>query len=71
MDKSKGGDDSPGNLRAVCTNCNEGLQNSGLPKPDRIHLLAQIRRATIDDQRAVLDWLLKKFSLTAAKQPKG
>lgn len=25
IDKSRGGDDSPGNLRAVCSNCNEGL----------------------------------------------
>jgi 5-methylcytosine-specific restriction endonuclease McrA len=63
IDKSKGGDDSPQNLRAVCTNCNEGLQNTGLPKPDQIHLLAQVRRATIDDQRAVLNWLLQKFKL--------
>ena len=61
LDKSKGGDDSPNNLRAICTNCNEGLQNTALPKPDRIHLLAQIRRATISDQQAVLEWLLKKF----------
>ena len=62
-DKSKGGDDSPQNLRAVCTNCNEGLQNTALPKPDRIHLLSQVRRATIDDQRALLDWLLRKFKM--------
>jgi 5-methylcytosine-specific restriction endonuclease McrA len=61
VDKSKGGDDSPNNLRAVCMSCNEGLANTGLPKPDRIHLLAQVRRATIDDQRALLDWLLIKF----------
>lgn len=61
LDKSKGGDDSPNNLRAVCTNCNEGLANTALPKPDRIHLLAQVRRATLDDQKAVLEWLLKKF----------
>ena len=27
IDKSKGGLDSVNNLRAVCTNCNEGLQN--------------------------------------------
>lgn len=60
-DKSKGGDDTPGNLRAVCTNCNEGLQNAGPPKPDRIMLLSHIRRATIDDQRAVLEWLMMKF----------
>ena len=63
VDKSKGGDDTPQNLRAVCTNCNQGLQNTALPKPDRIHLLAQIRRATIPDQEAVLDWLLQKFNL--------
>lgn len=61
LDKSKGGDDTPSNLRAVCTNCNEGLQNTALPKPDRVHLLAQIRRATIADQKAVLEWLLTKF----------
>jgi len=48
-------------LRAVCNNCNEGLQNAAPPLPDRIHLLAQIRRATIDDQRAILAWLKQKF----------
>lgn len=67
IDKSKGGKDTLGNLRAVCTNCNEGLQNAALPKPDRIHLLAQVRRATIDDQEAVLSWLLNKFGLIAKK----
>lgn len=68
IDKSKGGDDTPQNLRAVCTNCNEGLQNKSLPKPNRIHLLAQIRRATIQDQDSVLQWLLQKFNLkTTAK----
>jgi hypothetical protein len=61
VDKTKGGLDIPTNLRAVCTNCNEGLQNTALPKPDQIHLLAQIRRATIQDQQAVLKWLLQKF----------
>ena len=69
VDKSKGGEDTPSNLRAVCTNCNEGLQNAALPKPDRIHLLAQVRRATLDDQRALLDWLLGKFGFTAVKKP--
>jgi len=60
-DKSKGGDDSPQNLRAICDCCNEGLQNTAPPKPDRIHMLSQVRRATIDDQEALLDWLLEKF----------
>ncbi|MBI5678510.1 MAG: HNH endonuclease [Planctomycetes bacterium] len=68
IDKSKGGDDSSQNLRAVCTNCNEGLQNTSLPKPDRIHLLAQIRRATIQDQESVLNWLLQKFNMEANKK---
>lgn len=60
-DKSKGGNDTPGNLRAVCTNCNEGLQNAALPKPDQVWLLSQVRRATISDQEAVLKWLQMKF----------
>jgi hypothetical protein len=62
-DKSIGGNDTAQNLRAVCTNCNEGLQNTALPKPDQIYLLAQIRRATITDQQAVLNWLIQKFNL--------
>jgi hypothetical protein len=45
----------------ICDECQEGLQNTTLPKPDQVWLLSQIRRATIDDQRVVLDWLLKKF----------
>jgi len=61
IDKSKGGSDTLGNLRAECTNCNEGLQNTSLPKPRRIELFKQIRRATIDDQMAVLNWLHGKF----------
>lgn len=63
IDKSKGGEDTPANLRAVCSNCNEGLQNAAPIKPDRLQLLSQIRRATIDDQKAVLEWMLRKFKL--------
>lgn len=61
IDKSKGGSDTPNNLRAVCTNCNEGLQNIAPPKSDRLHLLTQVRRATIDDQLYLLEWLEGKF----------
>ncbi len=61
VDKIKGGDDSMDNLRAVCSNCNEGLQHTAQMKPDRKHLLMQIRRATIADQKAVLKWLNEKF----------
>ncbi len=62
IDKSKGGSDSPNNLRAICINCNEGLQNIAPPKPDRLHLLTQVRRATIDDQLYLLEWLERKFA---------
>jgi len=68
MDKSKGGKDTPGNLRAVCTNCNEGLQNVSPPKPDRIELLKQVRRATIDDQMHLLEWLEKKYAKVRPKK---
>jgi hypothetical protein len=61
VDFSKGGKSEFGNLRAECTNCNEGLQNTSLPKPSRIELFKQIRRATLDDQRVVLEWLERKF----------
>ena len=67
VDKSKGGEDSPQNLRAICTNCNEGLQNTSLPKPDQVHLLEQFRRATIDNQKVLLKWLLQKFKLKVAE----
>jgi hypothetical protein len=62
IDKSKNGPDTPGNLRAVCTNCNEGLQNTAPPKPDRIELMKQVRRATVDDQLHLLEWLEQKYA---------
>jgi hypothetical protein len=57
IDKSKGGSDMPSNLKAISTNCNEGLQNASLPKPDTIQLLAQIRRGAIESQMVNMpDW---------------
>ena len=52
----------------MCDECDKGLQNTALPKPDQIHLLAQIRRATFSDQEAVLKWLLQKFGLESKKK---
>jgi hypothetical protein len=39
-----------------------------LTRPDNINLLAQIRRATFNDQEAVLKWLLQKFGLESNKK---
>ena len=69
VDKSNGGDDSPANLKAVCTNCSEGLRKTALPKPDRVWLLSQVRRAPAEDQKAVLAWLLRKFDLSSLLDP--
>lgn len=61
VDKSMGGTDEPGNLRAVCSVCNEGASNLTLNRPDAIKLIAQVRRAPGSDQVDVLKWLVDKF----------
>ncbi|SMF90480.1 Restriction endonuclease [Paenibacillus uliginis N3/975] len=61
IDKSQGGTDDPGNLRALCSVCNEGAANITLERPTSDKLLAQIRRAPGVDQLKVLEWLMGKF----------
>lgn len=60
-DKSLGGKDELSNLRALCSTCNQGAKNVTGEKPTAIWLLSQVRRAGQDEQRAVLNWLQKKF----------
>jgi len=64
LDKSMGGSDEPNNLRAICSICNEGSKNLTLDRPTAAKLLIQIRRAKIDDQLEVLNWLQSKFNQT-------
>ena len=66
IDKSQGGTDDPGNLRAVCSVCNEGASNLTLERPSSQKLLAQVRRATGSDQVELLKWLVRKFPKQAA-----
>lgn len=61
IDKSQGGTDDPGNLRAACSVCNEGASNLTLERPSSQKLLAQVRRATGSDQVELLKWLVRKF----------
>jgi len=61
IDKSMGGSDSPTNLRAECSVCNEGGKNLTLDRPSLQKLLIQVRRATGGDQVEVLRWLIQKF----------
>lgn len=67
VDKSIGGTDDPGNLRAVCSFCNEGAKNLTLDRPSLMKLLIQIRRATGADQLSVLKWLVAKYPSQAQK----
>jgi len=59
--KSQGGSDTPENLEAVCSLCNEGLQNITIPRPEALELLVQIRRSTNLVQLEALKWLESKF----------
>lgn len=75
VDKSMGGTDAPGNLRAICSICNEGAKSLTLDRPPLMKLLIQVRRATGADQLAVLKWLVGKYPEQARKlllpKPKG
>ena len=61
QDKSHGGTDALTNLRALCSNCNQGAKNLVQEPPTWSWLLGRIRTAREDDQRRVLDWLKRKF----------
>ena len=60
-DKNYGGKKELSNFQTLCSSCEEGVRELRPTKPPAIWLLSQIRRAGQDEQRAVLDWLLKKF----------
>lgn len=59
--EAEGGMPDVTNLRTICSTCadglrsaaraDKGLQNAAPIKPDRLQLLVQVRRATIDDQK--------------------
>lgn len=63
-DESLGGLEELSNLRALCSSCNQGAKNVTGEKPTTIWLLSQIRRAGLTEQKAVHEWLRKKFGIS-------
>jgi len=61
VDKIQGGGDDEGNLRALCSVCNQGAKNITQEPPSWTWLLSQIRRASESDQQEALKWLQRKF----------
>jgi 5-methylcytosine-specific restriction endonuclease McrA len=61
VDKKLGGKDELSNLRTLCSTCNQGAKNITLEKPSLVWLLSQVRRASLDDQVKIKDWLNQKF----------
>lgn len=61
VDKNLGGKDELSNLRTLCSTCNQGAKNITTEKPTGIWLLSQVRRSGIQEQKAVFEWLSKKF----------
>lgn len=61
IDRDHGGTDDPANLRALCSDCNQGARNLVQEPPSWTWLLGQMRRATVADQRKALEWLHNKF----------
>ena len=48
-------------LRILCSTCNQGAKNIKGEKLTAIWLLSQVRRAGMQEQKAVFEWLSKKF----------
>jgi len=49
-------------VQVLCSSCKRGAKNITGEKPTAIWLLSQVRRTGEDEQRAVFDWLQKKFA---------
>lgn len=53
---------SPGKWKTLCVSCASGREELGIVPPTLIQVLGMVRRATVDDQLAVLAWLGNKYS---------
>lgn len=49
-------------IRVLCSTCDQGVRHITTEKPSGVWLLSQIRRAGQAEQKAVYEWLSKKFA---------
>jgi len=68
VDRSHGGRNELGNLRALCSACNQGAKNLTQEPPSWTWLLGQIRRASVTDQQAALEWLQRRLGSSASTE---
>lgn len=61
VERRAGGKDELSNLLASCSICLDGRRQMETVATSENWLLSQVRRAGIDEQRAVLNWLQTKF----------
>jgi len=55
-------------LTTLCPDCDEGFATATLPPHmNATQLLRELRRASVVDQLAVLDWLKKKYPRRGSK----
>ena len=59
--KTSGGYDRLDNLRALCSQCNQGAKNVTEAPPGRIRVMAILRKANREDQRHAYAWLRDKL----------
>ena len=58
---SQGGTDNRDNLRALCSNCNQGKHNIQAPSETALNILARIRKLPRSGQREIYDTLKRSF----------
>ena len=61
IDQSAGLYERASSIQTLCTTCYEGAKSISAERPTFIWLKSQVNRAGPNEQRAVFEWLSKKF----------
>lgn len=61
LDRAAGGGDELGNLRTLCSTCNQGARNLTQEPPSWLFLLGQLRRARVSDLEMAREWIDRRL----------